>query len=200
MNYSNRMDLTEEVKTVEKELVDLIIAHLKSNSIAVEAARQQARDFLALLPVKDQKDLLDKLKGLGDKYVEAKTVYAEELGKVNEVERQQTLETMRSHISSGNIDAAIAAAKAMYPPKEEETVPAETTPVAPAVSPTPAEQNVSAEASISSPPDVTTPAAPTEVPTSPPVAEATPVQPVVPQPPVAQVTPQVVVEEKGGQV
>lgn len=115
MNYSKYMDLTQEVKQVEKELVELIVEHLKANQIAVETARQQARDFLSLLPVKDQKDLLDKLKNLGDKYVEAKEIYAEELGKVNEVVRQQTLEQMRSFIQQGNIDGAIAVAKQMYP-------------------------------------------------------------------------------------
>lgn len=113
------MDMQHEVKLVEKELVDLIIQHLKSNRIAVETARQQAKDFLALLPIQDQRDLLNKLKNLGEKYEEAKEVYAEELGKANEVVRQQTLSQMRSYIQTGNIDAAIAAAKAMYPEKNK---------------------------------------------------------------------------------
>lgn len=111
------MDVQEEVKVIEKELVDLIIKHLKANRIAVETARQQAKDFLALLPIEDQRDLLKKLRGLSEKYEEAKEVYAVELGKVNEVARQQTLNQMRMHIQAGNIDAAIAAAKAMYPEK-----------------------------------------------------------------------------------
>ncbi|HSD98929.1 MAG TPA: hypothetical protein VLB73_04525 [Patescibacteria group bacterium] len=113
------MDINQEVKAIEKELVELIIAHLKANQINVETARQQAKDFLAALPVTDQKDLLNKLKNLGDKYIEAKEVYAEELGKVNEGERQRVLEQMRAFIQQGNIDAAIAAAKTMHPAKEE---------------------------------------------------------------------------------
>lgn len=119
MNYHTYMDITTEVKQVEKELVELIVESLKLNRIAVETARQQAKDFLAILPVKDQKDLLDKLKGLGEKYIEAKEVYAEELGKINEVVRQQTLDSMRAYIQQGNIDAAIIAAKAMYPQEEK---------------------------------------------------------------------------------
>lgn len=117
MNYSKYMDVQEEVKIIEKELVDLIIKHLKTNRIAVETARQQAKDFLALLPIEDQRDLLKKLRGLSEKYEEAKEVYAAELGKVNEAARQQTLNQMRMHIQAGNIEAAIAAAKAMYPEK-----------------------------------------------------------------------------------
>lgn len=121
MNYIyTYMDLTEEVKLVEKELVELIVEHLKANKIAAETARQQARDFLALLPVQDQKDLLAKLKTLGEKYEEAKEVYAAEIGKVSEAVRQQALDQMRSFIQQGNLDAAIAAAKAVYPPKQQE--------------------------------------------------------------------------------
>lgn len=118
MNYSKTyMDLATELKNVEKELVELIVEHLKANKIAVDVARQQARDFLALLPVEGQRDLLNKLKNLGEKYEEAKEVYAEELGRVNEVVRQQVLEQMRTSIKEGNIDGAIAAAKSIYPPK-----------------------------------------------------------------------------------
>lgn len=120
MNYSNYMDVQQEVKLVEKELVDLIIEHLKVNRIAVDVARQQAKDFLSLLPIQDQRDLLNKLKGLSERYEEAKEVYAEELGKINEALRQQTLNQMRQHIQTGNMDAAIAAAKAMYPEKSTE--------------------------------------------------------------------------------
>ncbi len=107
------MDLLQEVKQIEKELLDLIIAHLKANKIEVEKARQLARDFLAVLPVKDQKDLLMKLKNLGEQYEEVKEVYAEELAKVNEQIQEQTLNQMRDFIKQGNIDSAIAAAKNM---------------------------------------------------------------------------------------
>lgn len=115
IHYSGNsfMDLQEEVKVIEKELLDLIIAHLKANKIEVEKARQLARDFLAVLPVKDQKDLLEKLKNLGDTYEEAKEVYATELAKVSEQVRQQTLNQMRDFIKQGNIDSAIATAKNM---------------------------------------------------------------------------------------
>ena len=115
IHYSGNsfMDLQEEVKAVEKELLDLIIAHLKANKIEVEKARQLARDFLAVLPVKDQKDLLEKLRSLGEQYEEAKEIYAEELAKVSEGIREQTLNQMRDFIKQGNIDSAIATAKNM---------------------------------------------------------------------------------------
>lgn len=115
-NYSKYMDLVEEVKEIEKELVELIVTHLKANKIDADTARQQAKDFLAVLPVKDQKDLLQKLHILGDKYYEAKEVYAGEIAKVHEQIREQALSQMRDNIQQGNIDAAIAVAKAVNQP------------------------------------------------------------------------------------
>lgn len=115
IHYSGNsfMDLVEEVKMVEKELLDLIVQHLKANKIEVEKAKQLAKDFLAVLPVKDQKDLLMKLKELGEKYEEVKEVYAEELAKVSDQIREQTLMQMRDYIHQGNIDSAISVAKNM---------------------------------------------------------------------------------------
>lgn len=115
IHYSGNsfMDLVEEIKIIEKELLERIIAHLKANKIDVEKARQLAKDFLAVLPVKDQKDLLEKLRGLGEQYEEAKEVYAEELAKVSDAIREQTLNQMRDFIKQGNIDGAIATAKNM---------------------------------------------------------------------------------------
>lgn len=115
IHYSGNsfMDLVEEVKIIEKELLELIIVHLKANKIDVEKARQLAKDFLAVLPVKDQKDMLEKLKGLGEQYEEAKQIYSEELAKISDKIREETLTQMRDFIKQGNIDSAIATAKNM---------------------------------------------------------------------------------------
>ena len=55
------MDIQKEVEQIKKELVDLIVLHLKANKMEAQTAQKLAADFLAILPVKDQKDLLDKL-------------------------------------------------------------------------------------------------------------------------------------------
>ena len=105
------MDLQDELKRIEKELLDLIVAHLKDNKLQADVAQQLAKDFLAALPVKDQKDLLEKLKALGTKYPEAQEVYLEEASKVSEQERDRVLTQMRDAIKQGNIDHAITMAK-----------------------------------------------------------------------------------------
>lgn len=103
----------QELEVVEKELLDLIIAHLKENKIKVVEAQQLARDFLDSLPITDQKDLLIKLKSLGDTYPEAGQVYVDELSKSEVKNRDQKLTEIRNHIKLGNIDQAIASAKSI---------------------------------------------------------------------------------------
>lgn len=107
------VDIVAEVEEVKKELLELIIEHLKQNKIQATEAQQLARDFLAVLPIKDQADLLSKLKNLGEKYKEANEVYLDELSKASEEKRDQALSLMRDYIKQGNIDQAIQTAKTL---------------------------------------------------------------------------------------
>lgn len=108
------MDLQKEIFKVEKKLMQIIVDHLKANKIALPQAQQLARDFLALLPFADQKDLLLKLQKLSNSYEEAKTVYVEELASYNEEKKNVVLTQMRNHIMQGQIDDAIRVAKLAY--------------------------------------------------------------------------------------
>lgn len=106
------MDLQEEVKKIEEELLALITKHLEENKIEVEKAQQLARDFLAILPVTDRAELLQKLKDLSGQYDEVKTLYIQEMSKVDAMQRDEVLNHMRNSIHSGNIEQAIEVAKA----------------------------------------------------------------------------------------
>lgn len=107
------MDLVQEVEEVKKELLELIITHLKQNKIQAPQAQHLARDFIAVLPIKDQADLLAKLKSLGEKYKEAEEVYLGELGRASDSQRDQALSSMRDYIKQGNIEKAIETAKTL---------------------------------------------------------------------------------------
>lgn len=107
------MDVAQEVELITKELLDLIIEHLKENKIEAGQAQQLARDFLAILPIKDQADLLEKLKILGTKYKEANEIYLGELEKTTNNSADQALTQVRDYISHGNIDSAIETAKTL---------------------------------------------------------------------------------------
>lgn len=107
------MDVAQEVEKVKQELLDLILDHLRKNKIQTEQAQQQARDFLSTLPIKDQADLLAKLKNLGDKYAESESVYLHELEKSEAEKRDHALSLMRDHIQKGDINGAISVAKTL---------------------------------------------------------------------------------------
>lgn len=107
------MDINEETESIKKKLADMLIAHLKENKITPEKAKQLANDFLNALPIQDQKDLLTKLEKLGESYNEAKEIYVEELGRIEEEKAKQTLVKMRQHIQTGNVDKAVETARSM---------------------------------------------------------------------------------------
>ena len=105
------MDITKEVEEVERELLEIIIKHLEENKINVSDAQKLAADFLAMLPMQDKKDLLEKLKKLGAQYKEAQELYVEELAKTHEEKRDVALTQIRDAIAKGDIHNAITIAK-----------------------------------------------------------------------------------------
>lgn len=106
-------DIQKEIDRIEQELADLIVSYLQENKIEVGQAQKLAADFLALLPVTDQKELLTKLKQLSDNYTEVRDIYLRELSQTNESEKTEALTKMRNAIAQGNIEHAITVAKAM---------------------------------------------------------------------------------------
>ncbi len=104
-------DIQQEVKKVEKELSDLILERLKEKRIAVDLAQKMAADFLAILPVKDQQDLLTKMKDLSNNYQEVREIYLKEITQMHELDREQALLQMRNALAQGDLDTALAVAK-----------------------------------------------------------------------------------------
>lgn len=107
------MDIQQKQLAVEGELLSLIIQHLKSHQIDVATASRLAKDFLQLLPLQSQEDLLTKLKTLSDKYDEIKQLYTLESAQELEGKEQQALAQMSSSIKAGNIEQAISVAKSL---------------------------------------------------------------------------------------
>lgn len=111
------MDLQQEIETIKKELVEIIIENLKTNNLSVDQAKQLAADFLTVLPIRSYEDLLNKLKKLGEEYKEAKEIYIDELTKISRAKDEEALNKMRDFIKLGKIEEAVSVAKAME--KEE---------------------------------------------------------------------------------
>lgn len=105
------MDIKQEVKLVENELVEIIIQNLKKNKMDTNQAQKLAADFLAVLPINDQQDLLNKLKILGQQHPETETLYVSEITRVTNQQRDKALLGVRQAIQKGDMNTAIAIAK-----------------------------------------------------------------------------------------
>lgn len=96
---------------IENDLLDIITQNLDQEKMTVEQAQEMAKEFLALLPLQDKKDLLEKLYKFGLDHNETKSLYIKFAKPVEEEERQRKLSLMSEHIKNGQIDHALAVAK-----------------------------------------------------------------------------------------
>lgn len=96
---------------VEKELLVEIVKRLDEQKMSEVDAQQLAKDFLALLPIQDKKDLLDKLNKFSQANSEAKGVYLKYMVPHEEEDRLRKLELMSQHIQKGEIENALAVAR-----------------------------------------------------------------------------------------
>lgn len=103
--------MQELVDQIERDLLAHIYTNLKENKLTGIAAQALAKEFLALLPFKDKKDLVDKLSTLGQKYPEARETYVNLGIPIEEQQRQERLDQMRAHIQAGDLDKALQVAK-----------------------------------------------------------------------------------------
>jgi len=107
------MDVKQQTDRVEQELLAVITKHLERNEIDTLTAQRLTKDFLAILPMQNQADLLAKLKTLSETYEEAKEVYTLEFSQDIKEREEQALNQMRTAIQQGNIEHAINVAKAL---------------------------------------------------------------------------------------
>lgn len=103
----------DEIEKAKRDLVQIIIRHLREKRMSVQEAKSLAQDFLNELPVRNYQDLLSKLKKIGEKYPEAKAVYIQELKQTNENKRSEVLLHMREAIVQGKMEEAIRSAKSL---------------------------------------------------------------------------------------
>lgn len=99
------------VNAIEKELLLAIVKNLEENNMSKEQAQRLAREFLALLPIHDKHELLEKLSKFSKVHVEAKSLFLKYGAPIEDEERKQKLELMSQHIQNGQIEHALNVAK-----------------------------------------------------------------------------------------
>lgn len=104
-------DLEKFVSDIKRDLLFYIILHIKHQELSLKGAQSLAKDFLAIFPIIDKNDMLNKMHQLGNKYPEARTVYIKYANPYYEEERQNKLKEALLHIRNGDVDKALHAAK-----------------------------------------------------------------------------------------
>lgn len=103
--------LQDTVVDIEKDLLDEIVKRLDKEQITAEQAQNLAGEFLALLPINDQKDLLEKLRNLSQTDPMAQGIFLDYIKSSEEDETSQKLDLMSKHLHQGKIEEALAVAK-----------------------------------------------------------------------------------------
>src|SRR6185369_5355789 len=91
-------DLQDEVVDIEQELLSIIVTRLNANEMSREQAQKLAKQFLTLLPIQDQKDLLTKLFELSKKNQATGNIYLKYAKPHEENETQKKLAMMSQHL------------------------------------------------------------------------------------------------------
>lgn len=103
--------MQDMVVDIEKELLDAIVKRLDQDKITAEQAQTLAQEFLALLPIQDQKDLLEKLRKLSQTDPAAQGIFLDFIKSSEASETNTKLELMSQHLHQGKIEEALAIAK-----------------------------------------------------------------------------------------
>lgn len=84
---------------------------MRENKIDIQTAQKLVQDFLAAISQNGQRDILAKLKELGERYKEAEEIYVTSFEDIKNQERDEALSKMRDYISKGQMEEAIKIAK-----------------------------------------------------------------------------------------
>lgn len=110
-NFAATPPLQDTVVDIEKTLIDEIFKRINQEKISLEQAQKLTEEFLALLPVNDQKELLEKLRELSQTNTDAQGVFLDYIKSSEAQETSTKLDHMSRHLHQGNIEEALAIAK-----------------------------------------------------------------------------------------
>ena len=103
--------IADYLEEVERDLLKVIVDNMEHRGMTLDQAHLLAKEFLSLLPPADKLDLLHKLQGFSVEHPEVKPVVAN-FNRIYQITKdEETLDLMRQHLQSGNIEKAIETAK-----------------------------------------------------------------------------------------
>ena len=95
------------INDIKRDLLFHIITNIREKKMTLGEAKYLAKDFLALLPARNKKEVLDKLYSLTTIYPEARTVFAAHLGAFEEEKTRNKLAEIRTYMQKGDYEHAL---------------------------------------------------------------------------------------------
>lgn len=111
MHYLHKDTLKTLISDVKRELLFYIILNMSEGKISLPEAQTLARDFLAVLPVKNAAKLFIELKRLSERYREARSVFLKYAAPYEEKRRLRTLYKVSKYIKNYQFIEAVTVAK-----------------------------------------------------------------------------------------
>lgn len=104
-------NIKELQSSVEKELLYYIIIHMKDRRLTVTQAQHLAKEYLSLLPAKNEDDLIQKLKVLAYKSSEAWKAFIKVGMPYLEQKKNKVLSAISADLKVGDIQHALILTK-----------------------------------------------------------------------------------------
>ncbi|MEK6952046.1 MAG: hypothetical protein AABX29_03455 [Nanoarchaeota archaeon] len=96
-----------EINDLERNFLKIIIENIKSKKMTLDDARKMAKDFMNLLPFKDQNDFKFKIKNFTNKYTMFSSLYITILKNEESLKMNTVINKMRVYMKEKNIDEAL---------------------------------------------------------------------------------------------
>lgn len=96
-----------EINDLERSFLRIIVENIKSKKLSLNQARTIAKDFMNLLPFKDQNDFKFKIKSFTEKYTIFSSLYITILKNEENLKMNAVINKMRVYMKEKNIDEAL---------------------------------------------------------------------------------------------
>jgi hypothetical protein len=110
-NHIDNKELEKYINDIKQDLLFHIITNLRAEKVTLGQAKYLSKDFLALLPVQDKEEILNKLYSLTSLYGEARAVFVKYIGPFEEEKTMKKLAVARKYMQNKEYEKALQSMK-----------------------------------------------------------------------------------------
>ena len=104
---TNKEELEKLTQDVKRDVMYFVISDMRKQQLSMSQAREIAKDLLAIFPVESFTELMDKLRILGDIYMEVRAVFIKYAKVYYEKQKAYVLGNISELLAKEDIDGAL---------------------------------------------------------------------------------------------